>query len=1320
MKDIIQSNLKDLIDYVNGKKKISERATLIASLTVTAFAIAVPNLGTAASTAFTLMGVGIPVSIKKVLKSLDRSSTEDRAVEVFERCRFTDFVLSRMAVAQAVEKNLTGEDRFFARWKLAKTVEEHQKEILKNDEEREEKYIQGYQDNQELNHEAYWDQLLAAILKVMDIKAEEESEFRTMMKQEIGSMYQSLKNLVIFESEFFKLYITSTVTPNQMMYKLNQLAEFVNSHGNLYKTIDQMEQWLKSNTEPSISLNFFDYDDKEFAERVIEQFADESKDVIYVKGKTREETMFYLLYIIKNLEKHHKQDTLVVETLENWNSLKENCQGKVLIPNFHASVIDTIPGNRNIIIYGDENYIGHKNPIELKKRKLANMHEKLREEKVDLETVNRFVLRTNGLYASFKRIVFKGKTGEPEWEEKKNSSLIPALLAGMWSESEGDMQVMSKLTSDDYNKLIRMLNPIIDSEDPFLISFIDYGSSTFRLANVEEAWEVLFEEITFQQLETFREIVIEVLTEVSPEYKLPIEDHYKAAVLDKVLKYSRILKKGIARSLIMLANMSAVNYSLKQFFPQKFVDEIVSEILNQADTKIKWIALSEYFPDLVEAAPEVTMAVVERETSDSGSPFWILFEQNGDGLWARNYYTHILWALEKLLCFEETAPGAVRILTKLSERKIVYAISNSPLSTLDQALSAWRHEINLSMDEKIRLTRIVVTNSEIGWDLLERLLPDRSPSRVYTDICKPDYRRFEFKYLLRNKQDILRTLREYTLFAVDEARVDLSKWGLLFKKFFFFELGLADEVITGVQKAIKMCGSDEAKYDLKEIIRGLLHQHRFFRDAKWAADEEYLMRIEKEVFVVVSFDNHIYEFLHLFTSDQPNLIHPIPYRERERDYREERVRLRESRSIALSKIVNDPEMGLVKLLSKLTDAHALGLYDIGSIMASDFHEYQSDDEFVKLMLQLNQIKILYSYIGTIYQHNGLKVIKDFLGTFEANDELLAGILRIAKIDEAFLKLIDSCESSVIETYWKGLSMIGEIEDLTVREHVWDRLLNSRNYAPTLDMLHRYYGTDVYKHLQLLENIRDDFDEYKISQHEEYLIVKSFERLYKADQLSEKNSSRVTRLEWAFFNLLINQATPRYLERELKSDPELLTQLIQFAFKSSDQVDSRVSLNEQQLQMAKQSLNILMKVKFCPCMDDKGNISLNELKNWTQKYLQLIDQNKQEVIGRQILGECFAYSPPGEDGGFPHEAVRQVFEEHYSDHLKAGFEIGIFNSRGVYTVTGGEEEGQLAERYGNYARTVRIDYPQLSKTLKEISDRYMSDSEVERERASHDI
>lgn len=83
----------------------------------------------------------------------------------------------------------------------------------------------------------------------------------------------------------------------------------------------------------------------------------------------------------------------------------------------------------------------------------------------------------------------------------------------------------------------------------------------------------------------------------------------------------------------------------------------------------------------------------------------------------------------------------------------------------------------------------------------------------------------------------------------------------------------------------------------------------------------------------------------------------------------------------------------------------------------------------------------------------------------------------------------------------------------------------------------------------------------------------------------------------------------------------------------------------------------------------------------------------------------SYAPNGDDGVFPHEIVRNYFEENQNSVVIDHFVMGKLNQRGVYYATAGMEEKKLAKEYRSAEEKLWILYPQTASILGKLADHY---------------
>ena len=114
---------------------------------------------------------------------------------------------------------------------------------------------------------------------------------------------------------------------------------------------------------------------------------------------------------------------------------------------------------------------------------------------------------------------------------------------------------------------------------------------------------------------------------------------------------------------------------------------------------------------------------------------------------------------------------------------------------------------------------------------------------------------------------------------------------------------------------------------------------------------------------------------------------------------------------------------------------------------------------------------------------------------------------------------------------------------------------------------------------------------------------------------------------------------------------------------------------------------------------------------------VLHEQDRGAIGDQRIGSVLRYSPVGDDGVWPHEAIRVLIEELAAEHVERGIEVQVYNSRGVTSrgvYEGGDQERALADQYREWAEATQSRWPRTASMLRRIVDSY------ERDARRHDV
>lgn len=177
-----------------------------------------------------------------------------------------------------------------------------------------------------------------------------------------------------------------------------------------------------------------------------------------------------------------------------------------------------------------------------------------------------------------------------------------------------------------------------------------------------------------------------------------------------------------------------------------------------------------------------------------------------------------------------------------------------------------------------------------------------------------------------------------------------------------------------------------------------------------------------------------------------------------------------------------------------------------------------------------------------------------------------------------------------------------------------------------------------------------------------------------------------------------------LQKVLKSVPEYYANLVCMVFKPNE--------NDE---LKKTYYSIFNKIHFCPA-EKEGKVDYEELCNWLEGFKSILKENNLENKYFSIIGGLFAYSPNGNDGFMPCEAIRDIIEEYHSDELRNAYQIDEFNKRGVYSSSAGKQERDLAKKYEQNAQALQEAYPYTAQIYFNISNSYKKESKIERKLA----
>ena len=328
-----------------------------------------------------------------------------------------------------------------------------------------------------------------------------------------------------------------------------------------------------------------------------------------------------------------------------------------------------------------------------------------------------------------------------------------------------------------------------------------------------------------------------------------------------------------------------------------------------------------------------------------------------------------------------------------------------------------------------------------------------------------------------------------------------------------------------------------------------------------------------------------------------------------------------------------------------------------------------------------------------------------------NKNLLVNLISLDFIEDNDNALITKEDEEIKKMYWSGNVKLG-ISDKAGHKVVMWALDECKKYGSLHTYLELLYDIkdkisfqELYNAIFVISNLKDNV----VSSMTDYYLEEILKELQDAFIMDDEKCAELATLEWMCRNVL-EWEQMKCMQKVIKNDPTFYAQLVEIIYKADDDTNDKTKS-----ELANKVYSGFDKAKFCPTEKD-GKVSYKNLKDWIEKFKKLLINQRQEKLFGSLIGSLLAYSPIGEDGYSPCEAVRKIIEEYHLDSLKNSYVIAEENKRGVHTVDAGKSELILHHRYQKNAEGLQEQYPRTAEIYFALSDIYKREADFERKRA----
>ena len=1074
------------------------------------------------------------------------------------------------------------------------------------------------------------------------------------------------------------------------------------------------EDWSQS-TDPSITMQFVLAGRKGLANKVIDWLVKSSETTLALRAESCQEALAVFAAIILDYSGSEREWLLsrivVVDNVATWNALSLSNETLILIPRFEDDAAlgrARRTGHRVVVALGAESTSGASEEV----RRLARgeAEEALRAMGIKEKRVRSLATLARRSMTCFRReLAVRPEIQRPQWAQSNACRrLVPALLAGVWTDtSEADRAVLSTLARCDYEAFFDSVSRWVGANDPPLRRVGD----VFELVSREDSWAQLARYIRRDDLDRFRQVVLDVLGVPDPQFDLPLEERWSASVHGQVPAHSSRLYKGLAMTLAIMGARGEVFAVAGGATLRQQAEWIIRELLGRANQDMRlWLSLSHVLPLLAEAAPDVFLETVEDGLNGDHPVIMELFVEAPGPLCRSAHHSGLLWALESLAWSPDHLARATLVLAILARLDPGGQWANRPAASLRAIFLPWFPQTTARVEKRLCvIDRLRERTPDISWKLMKALLPESHG--IGLPSAKPQWREWtpdEDPQVTRG--EFFEITKEVLQRMLEDVGVLGARWENLIR-------ALADLPLELYRMIVERLGSldvdaleEKSRAQIWSALRTLLSHHRSFSDAQWALPADRLDALG-DLLDRFAPEDLSARFGWLF-ANQVELPEGM-----KQDWSAKEQAVEAARLDAVGKIYAERGLaGLLALIPSLERASRLGVTLAGSDLVGEdeenailseylAHEDSKKSEFVQ---------------GFVFERARTRSIQwvraKVLGPGEAWSPKQSGMfLRHLQPQPVVWNLVSQHGAETEQEYWQSMDPWG-FEEKHIDYVVRKLLEHDRPLTATDVLANRRNGEDVSQSLiaDVLEAaIHTDPGKDRYGHSFSFDAAQLLDRLVPGDVAED----RIARIEWAYQPLLRFDRKPKLLHRELLRSPLFFAEIVSLIYRAEGEEPGDVS--EEQKNKARLGHDLLDSWRTPPGSKEDDYVDAQELREWVDHARRLVAEGGRGAIGDEVIGRVLSGSPSGQDGAWPVEAIRDIIENIASTDLEHGFEIGTCNSRGVVTknpAEGGEQERQLTKRYEKHAEAVRDRWPRTAAMLRRIAETYRAEARREDDRS----
>ncbi len=882
--------------------------------------------------------------------------------------------------------------------------------------------------------------------------------------------------------------------------------------------------------------------------------------------------------------------------------------------------------------------------------------------------------------------------GNPSQFSNMNPMLIASLI-GSWNEKNpNDILFIESLIKSDYFVWTVNIQTLLTQGDKNLSLKNGVWSVKNRNEIIATNCKTLFD----NHIDSIVSQIAKSLSVSDPLFDIPNEDRLIAQLGGSETSLSTELTREIAKTLAILSSKKHIFSNCTVGRVKEVIDTAVYSILNEKDWKI-WETINWNLKYLVQASPDSFFRVLEKEISQSNNQIEKLFSEVNGSISQQFCGSGLIHALQVIAWSKDYFSRAYLNLHQI-DLLMPHKTSDLPINIIP-----WNIQTEAPKETRYQLINSIYREFDKDiWSFIEPLLPNQTTTVI--TIEKPEF--------IQGNYDIQKITNEQYWDDVNFYLEIATKIAKGVPDYLLFLVKLIDEVPTdGREKILNLvveCNEslidEKDRFIIWDELLKLVTKHQKFSDADWAFDEKILNEVLKVAELIAPKEEAMI-ISRYFKEEQYELI------DDSKDYSiGERELFQKQVDIVVDLYERKGFEGIKNLVKFSSNKFLVGIAfgQTRSILdnITDYTTWYNSDSELSSFSQ----GLLYQ----LYRRFGQELINKIDYTILSCSKKV-DFLKLLEFNEQTWKTVEVWLGESVNLYWESVSVLRKNFDKT--EYAISQLLKVKKYDSIIQII----ANDIIKGKPADLETTLIALELRTSETRESntLVTYYIQKIFGWLQKNCPDKSRLSKLEWRYFNLLESDVRPVTLFTEISRDSELFVKFLSLAFRSeTGQTDPDHNQEIDPQNLSVHAWTILNKWNQVPGYNENGEFSKAQFNEWFDKVIELSSLNGRLRIALTIIGKVLFHTPKDATGLFINRDIALIIDMKEYEYLRNGYMTEAINSRGVHWVDpSGQEDYKLEQSWKDKAKALEtICCLRFSETAKMISSHFKDEGDRNRAEA----